>query len=402
MRIVHQLENTDMRGGGVARAVVNLCVGLAQHGHTVELLSPDASGIGPEWKVEGANPRFVAMPAPDGPMGLWRPGRLGGIVGMLSGADVVHLHGTWTTSNLQMAWAAGRAGVAYVASVHGMLDDWCMAERALKKRAFLALAGGRYFRGAAAVLCTAEAERTQAARHLAGARLEVAPLMVDIGPYVEMPEPDALAWREGFEGGAGDGVGGGVGGGGDGDGPLRVLYLSRLHYKKNTDRLIEAVGLLRDRGVWVRLVVAGTGDGAYERGLRGLVSRLGLGDRVRFYGFVDGAAKVALYRGAELYALPTSQENFGFVYFEALAAGTPVLTTRGADTWPEIESSGGGRIVADADPGRWADAIAGLAADRGALAGMGSRGRAWVMANLAPSAVIGRYEGLYREASGDA
>ena len=49
-------------------------------------------------------------------------------------------------------------------SVHGMLDDWSMAQRRLKKRLFLALAGNRLLRGAAAVHCTAQAELEQARR----------------------------------------------------------------------------------------------------------------------------------------------------------------------------------------------------------------------------------------------
>ena len=55
--------------------------------------------------------------------------------------------------------------------------------------------------------------------------------------------------------------------------------------------------------------------------------------------------KSSLYQAADVFVLPTSQENFGFVQFEAMACGTPVMTTNLVDTWREIVDSGGGVAV---------------------------------------------------------
>ena len=51
-----------------------------------------------------------------------------------------------------------------------------------------------------------------------------------------------------------------------------------------------------------------------------LAERLGLADRAHFLGLVTGEAKTALYASADLFVLPTSQENFGFVCPEGVAA----------------------------------------------------------------------------------
>jgi glycosyltransferase involved in cell wall biosynthesis len=69
------------------------------------------------------------------------------------------------------------------------------------------------------------------------------------------------------------------------------------------------------------------------------VERLGLGVVVDYLGPVEGEAKAALYRQADLFVLPTFSENFGLVVAEALAYGVPVITTRGAP-WADLETGG--------------------------------------------------------------
>ena len=59
---------------------------------------------------------------------------------------------------------------------------------------------------------------------------------------------------------------------------------------------------------------------------------------------VTGTDKLSLYRAADLFVLPTYQENFGFVLVEAMACGTCVLTTFNVDIWEEIQK-GGATIV---------------------------------------------------------
>jgi glycosyltransferase involved in cell wall biosynthesis len=133
--------------------------------------------------------------------------------------------------------------------------------------------------------------------------------------------------------------------------------------------------------------------------LRALADSLNLGDACRFLGMVTGAAKQSLYQAADVFALPTSQENFGLVYTESLACGTPIVATRGTDIWRDLERSGGA-VIADPSPEAFADAIAELAADRKRRAEMGRRGRAFVFAWLNPDKVAAEFEALYAEAAG--
>jgi glycosyltransferase involved in cell wall biosynthesis len=119
---------------------------------------------------------------------------------------------------------------------------------------------------------------------------------------------------------------------------------------------------------------------------------------------VVGAEKVSLYQHADLFVLPSSQENFGFVFFEALAAGTAVLTTKSVDTWEELVGAGGSEAFEMSQnrneaPSQVAEAIERMLVSRERLGEMGQRGRAWVMEHLEAERVISRYLTAYARAS---
>ena len=124
------------------------------------------------------------------------------------------------------------------------------------------------------------------------------------------------------------------------------------------------------------------------------MDRLGLAERVSFLGFVSGREKVSLYEAADIFVLPTNQENWGFVLIESLACGTPVVTTRGVDIWSELESSGGAVIV-EPTPPAIASAMADLIRDRAKLETMQRQARAWVLENLNVDRVVVQYERFY-------
>ena len=155
---------------------------------------------------------------------------------------------------------------------------------------------------------------------------------------------------------------------------------------------------MREAGVRCKVLIAGTGEPAYEQHLRTLVQDRDLSEQVSFLGFVKGREKVSLYEAADLFVLPTSQENWGFVLIESLVCATPVITTKGVDIWSELESSGGA-LIAEQTPQAMAEAVANLLRDPDRLAAMRTKGRRWVLENLSLEQVLGRYEQLYREMS---
>jgi len=384
MKIVHSIDRLRLELGGVVRAVLDMAGVLAQHGCDVTLLTFDATDAPPDWlnPPEAGRPTCRQLPVPAGPLGRFSRAQLRDIEPHLRQADALHLHTPWVPSNLQLAAIARRLGIPYVLTIHGMLDDWSMAQKTLKKRAYLALGARAMLERAAFVHCTASAERDQAIRWMPRARTRVVPLVFDLEPFRTLPGP-GLA-RQAYP--ALD------------SGDPTILFLSRLHPKKRPDLVLEAAALLRDRGRPVQAFLVGTGEPDYEQHLRQRAAQLGLGDRALFPGLVTGQTKVSLYEAADVFVLPTQQENFGFVLPEALACRTPVVTTRGTDIWADLESSGGAVIVDPVTPAALADAIADLLADPDRRRQMGERGRQWVLDTLDPDAVAGRLLDLYASA----
>jgi glycosyltransferase involved in cell wall biosynthesis len=382
VKILHYLKEIDLKTGGVVRCVLDLCSGLAAARHEVTLVTTDGRDLPGAWKAGGpGTPRGVVAHPPQRPGELFSRSTLRRLEKDLGQAEVLHLHGMWTASNIQLAAMARRLGLPYVYSVHGMLDDWCMSQRGLKKRLHLMLFGRRMLQAAAAVHTTAQAELDQARRWFPGGKGVVVPLVVDLTPFAELPGPE----------------------------PARrlipqlqtslpiLLFLSRLHYKKGPELLIRAADRLRREGRACLVLLAGSGEEAYLRSLHALVARLGLQEHVVLPGFVSGVEKISLLQAADLFILPTSQENFGFALFEALAATAPVITTRGVDTWPELQASGGSLIV-DPDPSAIAAAVAALLDDPSRRDRMGHEGRRWVFENLGVERVVHRFERIYVEA----
>lgn len=120
-----------------------------------------------------------------------------------------------------------------------------------------------------------------------------------------------------------------------------VLFVGTLEPRKNLPRLAEAMARLERR---VPLVIAGiAGWGAQDGGLHHhLVDELGVD--IRIVGLVPAADLTALYCAATVFAYPSEWEGFGLPVLEAMAAGTPVVTSRATST---EEVAGGAAVLVD-------------------------------------------------------
>jgi glycosyltransferase involved in cell wall biosynthesis len=111
-----------------------------------------------------------------------------------------------------------------------------------------------------------------------------------------------------------------------------ILAISTLQPRKNFVRLIQAFAQLSITNY--RLVIAGGKGWLFESSFAE-VERLKLGNRVHFPGFVDDADLPALYSAARALAYPSLYEGFGLPLLEAMACGTPVVTST-ASCLPEV------------------------------------------------------------------
>ncbi|MEO0512018.1 MAG: glycosyltransferase [Planctomycetota bacterium] len=386
MNILHVINRFSFEAGGPARAVTDLAEAMTARGHGVGVASYTHDATPEHWNADKA-PHTVKLPEPDLAAGFLSKPQARSLRSVVQRYDVVHLHGVWDPVLLQFARIAERVNRPWIVSVRGMLDDWCMSQRTLKKRFFLLFGGSRTLNRAARVHLTADAERDQAKKYFRRAESVVIPNLLNLEPFRRLPPAD-LARRSFDAFGHGEPV---------------VLFLSRVHYKKGIEHLIRSVRSVLDAGRPHRVVIAGTGDHDYAAAMQKLAADEGVADRVSFVGQVTGELKLSLYRAADLFVLPTSQENFGFVFFEALASGLPLITTTGVDTWPALERSGGAEIVG-LDPSGRADGSALIAkmtkmlSDADSLARRGEAGRAWVFEEMSADRLGDRFEELYQRA----
>jgi glycosyltransferase involved in cell wall biosynthesis len=139
-----------------------------------------------------------------------------------------------------------------------------------------------------------------------------------------------------------------------------VLYVGTIEPRKNLSRLVEAFAQARRRGIPHHLVCVGP-YGWSSRDLTGRIERLGMTDAVHFTGYAPFDDLPAIYNLGELFVFPSMYEGFGLPVVEAMASGTPVITSN---------TSSLGEIAGDAactvDPtsiDAIADALVGVATD---------------------------------------
>jgi glycosyltransferase involved in cell wall biosynthesis len=114
-----------------------------------------------------------------------------------------------------------------------------------------------------------------------------------------------------------------------------VVSLGRLHPKKGLDRLIRAWSKLNRASSDWRLRIIGPNEGSHRDELERLVNELHL-TNVSIEGPVFAAEKWRTLREADIFVLPTLNENFALTVAEALASETPVISTKGAP-WQRLD-----------------------------------------------------------------
>ncbi len=275
---------------------------------------------------------------------------------------ILHGHGLWLIPNIQPARIAARHGVPFLASPRGMLSPEALAFSSKRKKIVWALAQYRALEFAICLHATSVSEYEDIRRMSLRAPVAVIPNGVDI-PDGE-PSPTCT-----------------------------ILHLGRIHPKKGIDRLIEAWSRVAVGFPDWQLRIVGPSEIGYREALEAQVARLAV-PRVSFDDGLFGQAKWSAYRRAGVFVLPTLNENFGLVVAEALAAATPVISTKGAP-WPGLVEERCGWWI---DQG--VDALE--AALRQALAisseerlAMGKRGRDWMRRDFGWDGIADRMAATY-------
>ncbi len=149
-----------------------------------------------------------------------------------------------------------------------------------------------------------------------------------------------------------------------------ILFLGTIQPRKNLIKLVQAFHLLKDAGYKGKLVIAGKIGWLAEDTLK-IIKDSPHSKDIVMTGYVGDEARHALYRGAEIYVLPSLYEGFGVPAIEAMACGAPVAVSNNSSL-PEIVG-GAGEFFNPVDPADIARAITNIQSDR----------EAWVKKGLA-------------------
>lgn len=321
--VTHKLSHA---GGGVSAVVEALSATLDRKVESVRVLGlADKSWI--EEYEDWVGAEAEAFPV-SGPAALgWAPGIASSLAS--ENPDLVHTHGIWMAPSKHVADWGQKRRRPYIISPHGMLEPQALNISRCKKRASEWLFEGRHLKGAHCL----HALNTAEAGHIRAFGLPQPISIIPNGvalPKVEAPKKEP-PWVGQFPSGA-----------------RVLLFLSRLHPKKNLSGLICAISelkRLRRLEGWC-VAVAGWGQADYVEKIKTLISDLDLNNEVALLGPVFGNEKDAALRHASAFILPSFSEGLPMAVLEAWAYGLPVAMTSACNLDVGFES-GAAREIPD-------------------------------------------------------
>jgi glycosyltransferase involved in cell wall biosynthesis len=320
--------------GGPPVKVKALAEGMARKGHEVSVLTADW-GLESRLKNLPCEPQAEASPfgrrrSVDGVTAIylanwlhyratsWNPALGRYLRARLSDFDIVHIFGLYDFLGPRVAKECRSRKIPYVVEPIGMFVP--IVRNLWLKRVYRALFGREMLEGAGAIIVTSGQEREEV---LSGGFAEGKVILRRNGVDIPASLPERGHFRRAFEIPGKDKV---------------ILFLGRLSQKKSPDLLLRAFAGL-PRSVAAHLAFAGPDESGMKARLQQMTTELKLTDRVHFSEALGGKAKWEAYADADIFVLPSQNENFGNTAAEAIVAGTPVIVTENCGIAPLLNDT---------------------------------------------------------------
>jgi glycosyltransferase involved in cell wall biosynthesis len=182
--------------------------------------------------------------------------------------------------------------------------------------------------------------------------------------------------------------------------PARLLYVGTLSRRKGLHDLVNALKIVRERGVegWTLQVVGGSAEVGEQEAeeLRQAVRGAGLADSL--VGSLDGAAVRERLASSDVFVLPSHWEGQPIAILEAMAAGLAVVTTTVGANPDVLRDHTDGVLVPPHDPQALADALMSVIADPAMRKRLGASARLRIEAEHSITSLVQRMAPLYRQA----
>lgn len=310
--------------GGPAVKVRSIALRLAQSGHPVTILTADW-GFKPQmaaemtaekcswgWRAQeqGVEVIFLRIAGHYRSLSL-NPGIISFCRERLSDHDLAHVYGLYDLLGPAVTFFCRKNLIPYVVEPMGMFRP--IVRNIGLKKAYRWVLGDRLLTGAHRLIATSDQEKQELMDGgIDSARIVVRRNGVETPASIPAFGGFRTEWHV------------------PPDAKL-VLYLGRVEPKKSPDLLIEAFAQWRKTssfGASSVLAISGPEyDRGYSAGLKSLAIARGIAEAVRFTGPLYGERKWSAYHDADVFALPSQNENFGNSVAEAIACGTPVIVT---------------------------------------------------------------------------
>ena len=252
----------------------------------------------------------------------------------LANYDMVILNGIWQYPSLIASNIASRLRIPYWVFYHGMLDPWFQKVyffKKIKKIIYWKLFQCKGIEKAEAVFFTAAREKILARKQFLPYNIkeEVFPYGIS-GPSrknIFSKNPLLKKYPE-----------------------LKnkkvILYLGRIAEKKGCDMLIEAFSKIENSDSSWHLLIVGSSN-KYSEILKKICNQLKISARVTWISGLYGSDKWDAYYLANVFCLPSHQENFAITVIESISAGLPVIISNKVNTFYEIKKYKAGLICND-------------------------------------------------------
>ena len=316
----------------MAEAVRQIGAALVRAGHQTEAATTDAPGA--DW-LHSLPFRVHTLGPGWGGVYQYAPALKDFLMSRRGDFDAVLSHGLWQYHGWATWRAWRKAPSPRFVFTHGMLDPWfkrTYPRKHLKKWLYWPWAEYWLLRSARAVFFTCEEERRLARESFWLYRVNEA-----VNPLgIEEPPGNSVRQKELF-----------LSTFPELRGRRLIVFLGRLTVKKGCDDLIHAFITPATRPEPTTVVMAGPDDDldpAYNKSLREEAAQ---DLPVCWPGMLTGDLKWGALHAAEVFVLPSHQENFGLAIVEAMACGKPVLISNKVNIWREIEEDGAGLVADD-------------------------------------------------------
>jgi len=240
----------------------------------------------------------------------------------ISIADVVHVQAIFNTPVPLSIFIARVIGRPVVLSPRGSLGGWAMSHGSKFKKLWLRVLI-KPFANDVVWHATSELEKEEILVNFPAAKVVIIPNGIHVYEFkntVRFEKIDYLKKYSGNDAASVDKV---------------LISMGRLQKKKGFDILIDAFVEVLKAYSESYLFIAGHDEGE-RANLEDQIKRLGLSRRVYLIGNIQGQEKLKFLANADLFVLPSHNENFGNVYLESLACGTPIVASKGTP-WRDVE-----------------------------------------------------------------